>query len=61
MQQGKWTKSTFSVESNCVEVMKTDGGFRVRDSKNPNGPELAFTDAEWQAFVAGANDGQFSA
>ncbi|MGH2599998.1 MAG: DUF397 domain-containing protein, partial [Dehalococcoidia bacterium] len=32
----------------------------VRDSKNPDGPALAFTHAEWAAFVGGVQDGEFN-
>jgi hypothetical protein len=28
-------------------------------SKDPHGPVLTFTHAEWAAFVAGAKDGEF--
>jgi hypothetical protein len=31
----------------------------VRDSKHPEGPVLLFTQAEWDAFVAGAKGGEF--
>ncbi|HUK71160.1 MAG TPA: DUF397 domain-containing protein [Streptosporangiaceae bacterium] len=31
----------------------------MRDSKNPEGPVLAFTEAEWRAFIAGVKDGEF--
>ncbi len=31
----------------------------VRDSKNRTGPALAFTPAEWAAFLAGVRDGEF--
>jgi hypothetical protein len=31
----------------------------VRDSKNPTGPALIFTPGEWDAFLAGAKDGEF--
>jgi hypothetical protein len=31
----------------------------VRDSKDPAGPVLEFTVAEWAAFVAGVRGGQF--
>ena len=36
-----------------------DEGVGVRDSKNPTGSVLFFTYAEWDAFVAGAKDGEF--
>ncbi|WP_436521422.1 DUF397 domain-containing protein [Actinoplanes sp. HUAS TT8] len=42
---------------NCVEVTDlADGGFAVRDSKDPEGPILFFTPAERAAFVAGIKD-----
>jgi len=31
----------------------------MRDSKDPDGPKLVFTPAEWAAFVAGVRDGEF--
>lgn len=33
--------------------------YLVRDSKDPDGPTLAFTAAEWAAFIAGVKDGEF--
>lgn len=59
-----FVKSSRSSESfNCVEVGRCDCGcepvIAVRDSKNPAGPVLLFTDAEWAAFVAGTKDGEF--
>jgi len=35
------------------------GVVSVRDSKDPDGPKLAFAAAEWDAFIAGVRDGQF--
>lgn len=59
-----WRKSTRSGNSgNCVEVatnlVDTDGVVLVRDSKNPTGPHLTFTRAEWEAFLGGAEDHEF--
>jgi len=31
----------------------------MRNSAQPDGPVLVFTPAEWDAFVKGANDGEF--
>lgn len=31
----------------------------MRDAKEPDGPVLYFTEAEWEAFVAGVKDGEF--
>lgn len=33
---------------------------RVRNSKRPGGPEVTFTVPEWQAFIAGAQAGEFT-
>lgn len=32
----------------------------VRDSKDPNGPVLSFTFAEWDAFLDGVTKGEFT-
>jgi hypothetical protein len=31
----------------------------VRDTKDPGGPRLIFSPAEWEAFTAGVRDGEF--
>lgn len=60
MTSPAWRKSTFSLSVNeCVEVAQLDDGRAVRDSKNPDGPVLHFTEREWSAFVAGAKAGEF--
>ncbi|MBL7498740.1 DUF397 domain-containing protein [Frankia sp. CNm7] len=58
-----WRKSTYSGGNGaCVEVAALpDGGRAVRDSKDPDGPALRFTAAEWAAFLAGIRDGEFDA
>ncbi|MFF1788701.1 DUF397 domain-containing protein [Kitasatospora sp. NPDC058243] len=35
------------------------GRVPVRDSKDPDGPTLAFPTAAWQAFVAAVHEGEF--
>jgi hypothetical protein len=44
----------------CVEVANLVSGHRaVRDSKNPTGPALIFTPAEWATYTTGVHDGEF--
>ncbi|MEV4814251.1 DUF397 domain-containing protein [Micromonospora tulbaghiae] len=50
-----WRKSTRSSgnSGNCVEVADNlPGVVGVRDSKDRQGPVLAFTPSSWAAFVA---------
>jgi hypothetical protein len=56
-----WRKSSHSSQhGQCVEVAFLDQGtVAIRDSKNPAGPQLRFTTAEWSAFLAGAKNGEF--
>jgi len=60
-----WRTSSYSGnQSTCVEVatnlLDRTGRIMVRDSKDPDGPVLSFTPAEWEAFTAGVRDGEFS-
>jgi len=61
LSRAEWFKSSRSGPNcdNCVEVAFVGGGIAVRDSKNPTGPALLFTAAEWDAFVGGAKEGEF--
>lgn len=43
----------------CVEVGRHDDLIVVRDSKEPDGPMMAFSRAAWAEFVAGVREGQF--
>jgi Domain of unknown function (DUF397) len=56
----KWRLSSYTGQGNsCVEVAVLPHGIAVRDSKDPSGPVLTFTPAEWRAFTAGVQDGEF--
>jgi len=61
LSNARWFKSRRSGPNcdNRVEVAFVDEAIAVRDSKNPDGPALIFTAAEWDAFVGGAKDGEF--
>lgn len=62
LSRAVWRKASYSNGNGgaCVEVADLDNGHRaVRDSKNPSGPALIFTPAEWAAFTVGVRDGEF--
>lgn len=53
MRQG-WRKSSYSGDpttSSCVEVAFGVEAVGVRDSKNADGPTLAFSPSAWRAFA----------
>ena len=49
-----WRKSSYSGSGggNCAEVASTPGAVLVRDSKDPDGPRVAFGPREWREFAA---------
>ncbi|NKY89648.1 DUF397 domain-containing protein [Nocardia veterana] len=56
----KWFKSSFSTSTkDCVEVAFLDDAVGVRDSKDPTGPALLFTPAQWSSFTAAVQRGRF--
>lgn len=48
-----WRTSSYSGSNGgaCVEVGTADLAVAVRDSKHPDGPQLAFAAAAWKAFT----------
>jgi hypothetical protein len=53
-----WRKSPYSgSHGDCVEVALDGDTVCVRDSKDPDGPVLRFTLAEWAAFLAAVREG----
>jgi hypothetical protein len=60
MLDEQWRKSSRSAESaNCVEVRRVGNQIQVRNSRYPASPVASFTLAEWQAFLAGVDLGEF--
>jgi hypothetical protein len=50
---GSWVRSSrCSPNNNCVELQLGREAVRVRDSKAGAGPELAFDQTGWRAFLA---------
>jgi Domain of unknown function (DUF397) len=56
-----WRKSRRSnSQGTCVELASLPGGtYAVRNSRHPGGPALVYTQAEIDAFIRGAKDGDF--
>ncbi|QNE76963.1 DUF397 domain-containing protein [Streptomyces finlayi] len=55
----EWFKSSYSSSSegdSCVEVAAGHGTVYVRDSKELQGPQLAFGPGAWTGFVSYASD-----
>lgn len=47
-----WRKTSFSDQTNCVELAWPDEGGAVRDSKNATGPVLVFERAAVERLVS---------
>jgi len=48
-----WRKSSYSGDNGgaCIEVGTTGPAVAIRDSKDQDGPQLAFSVDTWQAFT----------
>ncbi|MEU8799195.1 DUF397 domain-containing protein [Spirillospora sp. NPDC048819] len=59
MRDVHWRKSNHSGHSggDCVEVAGLNLVIGVCDSKDPEGPKLAFSPAAWDAFTGGIKSG----
>ncbi|MGW3007312.1 DUF397 domain-containing protein [Streptomyces sp. NPDC001219] len=50
----EWIKSSYSGSDNndCIEVASNPSTVHIRDSKNPDGPQLHLQPSAWADFVA---------
>ena len=48
-----WFKSSYSAGNGgeCIEVAVSPGAVHVRDSKDPDGPQLTVTPEAWASFI----------
>lgn len=52
VEVGRWRKSTHSTNNgSCVELAQLAKCVAVRDSKNPDGPKLAFARSDFRRLV----------
>jgi|HubBroStandDraft_6_1064221.scaffolds.fasta_scaffold185269_3 hypothetical protein len=60
LSQAAWRKSSYSGGAqNCVEVAgNLPGAVGVRDSKDPDGQALVFTNLAWRAFADQVKSGK---
>jgi hypothetical protein len=63
VEVGVWRRASHSSPTggNCVEVSAEAPMIAVRDSKDPDGPKLAFGRAGWTAFTDQLKAGRFTA
>ncbi|MEU8567402.1 DUF397 domain-containing protein [Streptomyces pathocidini] len=56
----EWVSPPGSPEKGRVEVAFLErGAVALRNSDDPDGHVLRYTEGEWRAFVLGARDGEF--
>ena len=58
----EWRKAVASANNGgCFEMRETEDGFiAVRDSKDPDGPQLRFTKFELACMFDGVRNGEFN-
>jgi hypothetical protein len=62
LPRARWRKSSYSGSNgDCVEIAASTDGEHVfvRNTRDRSGAVLDFTPSEWDAFLAGAHDGEF--
>lgn len=60
MSTPAWKKSSRCSSGGCVEVLHDEAQVLVRDSKDPQSPELSFGAAAWEKFIEGLKSGELT-
>lgn len=56
-----WIKAAASSTSGqCMEMRRHGGAVEVRDSKDPHGPLLRFSGAQFSAWLDGVDGGEYA-
>ncbi|MEU8798032.1 DUF397 domain-containing protein [Spirillospora sp. NPDC048819] len=60
LSSARWRKSSRSgtTGGECVEVAALDPAVAVRDSKDPDGPELVLVAGDWRTLITGIKQGR---
>lgn len=61
LSNAEWLRSSQAEDpaDGHLEIAFVSDHIAMRNSADPDGPVLIFTQAEWDAFVLGAQDGEF--
>jgi hypothetical protein len=56
----EWRKARRSANNGaCVELAPAAGRILIRDSKDQNGPVIAYSQYSWRSFIVSAKTGYF--
>ncbi|HEX5542686.1 MAG TPA: DUF397 domain-containing protein [Micromonospora sp.] len=59
LSRAVWQRPDGDPSEGAVEIAFVDDLIGMRNSADPDGPVLVFTQDEWDAFVGGVQDGEF--
>ncbi len=54
-----WRVARLCEAGSCVRIAPKDDMVLIGDSKDPDGPVLAYSQAEWRTFAEGIKQGDF--
>lgn len=54
-----WRVARHCEVGSCVRIAQKDDLILIGDSKDPDGPVLAYSRAEWRTFAEGIKQGDF--